>query len=119
MGTERFVVRFLLAAFAVWRMSHLLAHEDGPGDLALKLRLKLGAAWSEHSLPDGRYEAGWEGIDFWSKLICCPLCLSVWLAVPFALWVGSFSFPSLVDAVVTWLAISGAASALELLVYRD
>lgn len=36
--------RFYLTALAVWRMTHLLAEEDGPGDVIAKLRARLGTS---------------------------------------------------------------------------
>jgi len=108
------LARFALAALAVWRVAHLLAHEDGPGDLVLRLRLALGAVWELHRYPDGGETEQWVGNGFWGKLIICPLCLSVWLAMPAALWVVG----PVPDAVVVWLALTGAASYLEVVVDR-
>ena len=33
---------FLLAALATWRVTHLLASEDGPADVILRFRVRLG-----------------------------------------------------------------------------
>ncbi len=84
-----FGARFALAALATWRVTHLLAEEDGPGDAIVRLRARLG---------DG--PAG--------ELMDCFYCLSAWTAVPFALWVGRRR-----DAPLAWLALSGAACLLE------
>jgi len=35
--------RFCLAALVVWRMTHLLAEEDGPRDAIAKLRARIEA----------------------------------------------------------------------------
>lgn len=43
------------------------------------------------------------------RLLACFYCLSVWTALPFALFVGG----TLVERAVTWWAISGAAILLE------
>ena len=32
-----------MAVLATWRVTHLLAEEDGPGALVLRLRMRLGA----------------------------------------------------------------------------
>ena len=82
--------RLLIAALAVWRLTHLLAREDGPWDLVARLRRRLG-----------------EG--FWGKLMDCPKCLSVWLAAPFAFFVGGRPM----ELLVVWLALSGVAVLLE------
>jgi hypothetical protein len=80
----------LLAALAAWRVSHLLACEDGPWDILARLRRRLGPS-------------------VLGRLMDCFQCLSIWVSAPFAL----FLRPSPVDFVVLWLAISGAACLLE------
>ena len=82
--------RFLLATLAVWRITHLLVHEDGPWGLVARLREQLGQS-------------------FWGRLMDCFKCLSVWTAVPFAWFVGG----GWIQGVVVWLALSGAAILLE------
>jgi hypothetical protein len=78
--------RLILAALAVWRLTHLLASEDGPWDLILKIRRSLGGS-------------------IWGKMMDCFNCLSLWIAIPFAFFVVS---PT-PDRFVAWLALSGAA----------
>ena len=84
------VFRFLLAALAAWRVSHLLACEDGPWDILARLRRRLGPS-------------------ILGKLMDCFQCLSIWISIPFAF----FLHPSPVEFLVVWLAISGAACLLE------
>jgi len=88
--TTHYSFRFLLAALAAWRLTHLISQEDGPWDLLRRFRGSLGSglAW---------------------KLVTCFYCLSIWVSLPFALFVGG----SLVEMLVEWLAISGAAILLE------
>jgi hypothetical protein len=81
---------FVLAVLATWRVTHLLASEDGPADVIFKLRAKLG-----HGLIGG--------------LMDCFHCLSLWIAAPAAFLVAS----SPLWRVVAWLALSGAACLLE------
>jgi hypothetical protein len=83
-------MRLVLAVLAVWRVTHLLAREDGPGEVLVRLRARLG--WG-----------------FWGRLMDCFYCLSVWVAAPFAPFVGR----GLVQTVVAWLALSGGACLLE------
>jgi hypothetical protein len=90
MEDERFGARFALGVLATWRVTHLLAEEDGPGDLVVRLRVRAGD--------------GWQG-----RLLDCFYCLSVWTAMPFALAVA----PRRRDAPVAVLALSGAACLLE------
>ena len=82
--------RFILATLAVWRVTHLLASEDGPADLVFRLRVKLGSG-------------------FLGKLMDCFYCLSLWIAAPFALLVTR----RVISYLLVWLALSGAACLLE------
>jgi len=81
---------FVLATLATWRVTHLLAEEDGPFDSVLKLRTKLGMSLA-------------------GRLMDCFQCLSLWIAAPFT-FMASHSLWAWIPA---WLAISGAACLLE------
>lgn len=83
-------LRFVLAVLAVWRITWLLAREDGPWDVVRALRMRLAG-----SMP--------------GRLLSCFYCLSVWVALPFGWFVGT----TLTEVVVAWWAISGAAILLE------
>jgi hypothetical protein len=80
----------LVAILATWRVSHLVAREDGPFDVVLMLRRRAGEG------PVGR-------------LMDCPYCLSLWVAAPIAAWMA----PGWLEGVLIWLAISGGASLAE------
>ena len=82
--------RAALAMLATWRMTHLLASEDGPFDGIARVR-----AWFGHS--------------FLGKLMDCFYCLSLWVAAPAALAVtrSPYEWP------LVWLALSGAACLLQ------
>ena len=82
--------RFVLGSLATWRVTHLLAEEDGPADLVVRLRARLGAG------PLG-------------ELMDCFYCLSVWVAAPASIAVARRRR----DLPVIWLALSGAACLLE------
>jgi Protein of unknown function (DUF1360) len=81
---------FALAALATWRVTHLIAEEDGPGDLVVRLRRRAGNS-----------ELG--------TLMDCFYCVSVWVAAPFALVISRRPR----ELPLTWLALSGAACLLE------
>jgi hypothetical protein len=83
-------LRFAVAGLAVWRVTHLLACEDGPADVIAKLRARAGGG-----------QLG--------EFMDCFGCLSIWVAAPFALVAARR--PS--DRVVSWLALSGAACLAE------
>lgn len=80
---------FVLCVFAIWRLGHLFAREDGPFDLVFTLRKAAGTG-------------------FFGSLLDCVYCLTLWLAIPFVfLLSGDWS-----TRAVVWLALSGAASLL-------
>src|SRR5450755_2477490 len=81
---------FIVFALAVWRVTHLLAAEDGPGGLLSRLRLAAGRG-------------------FWGSLLDCFYCLSLWVALPFA-WVLAAGWG---ERAALWLALSGAACLAE------
>src|SRR5215469_14492556 len=85
-----FCTRFVLAILATWRVTHLLAREDGPADIIARFRGRLG---------DG----------FFGKLMDCFYCLSFWIAAPMAFYVSRAPL----DWLFVWLALSGAACVLE------
>lgn len=86
-----------LGIFAVWRITHLLAAEDGPGEILAWLRRRAG---------DG----------FWGRLLDCFYCLSLWAAAPVAWRLargaaggrGGWELD-----VLLWLALSAGAVLLE------
>lgn len=78
------------SVLATWRLARLLAREDGPFDLVVRLRQRAG-----------------EGA--WGALMDCPYCLGFWLALPFALLLGD----TVLDCLLLWLAIAGGAAFLE------
>jgi hypothetical protein len=92
MGESAFWMRFVVAILATWRVAHLLAREDGPGNIVVRVRARLGGG------PLGR------AMD-------CFHCLSFWVAAPIAFFVASVTAP--VELVLTCLALSGAACLLE------
>lgn len=90
MQDDGFPSRFLVGALATWRLAHLLAAEDGPGDVVVRLRRRAGEGWA-------------------GSLMDCFYCLSVWTAAPISAAVARRPR----EAPLTWLALSGAACLLE------
>jgi hypothetical protein len=86
-------LRLVLAVLATWRVTHLLASEDGPGDVIFRFRRLLGQS------PLG-------------TLMDCFNCMSLWVAAPLALFVSRQPL----EWLVTWLAVSGGACLLERMV---
>lgn len=90
MNQAQFCINFILAVLATWRVTHLLANEDGPADLIVKLRVALGDSLA-------------------GSLMDCFNCLSIWIAAPIALFVTR----TLLMWLFVWLALSGAACLLQ------
>jgi hypothetical protein len=90
MREAEFWVKFVVAILATWRVTHLLANEDGPADLIVKSRALLGQSLA-------------------GRLMDCFNCLSLWIAAPAALFVARRAL----DWLFSWLALSGAACLLE------
>jgi hypothetical protein len=84
---------FVVAVLATWRVTHLLASEDGPADIIVRFRSLLGRS-------------------IFGQLMDCFNCLSLWIAAPAALFVTRKPL----DWLMTWLAVSGAACLLDRLV---
>jgi hypothetical protein len=79
-----------LCILAVWRVTHLLNAEDGPFEIVYQLRKKAGAG-------------------FFGSLLDCFYCVSVWTALPLAIWQGHNWW----QVLLFWWAYSGAACLLE------
>ena len=88
-----------VAVLAVWRLCHLVAHEDGPWDAVVRLR-----------------EAAGDGA--WGRLMDCPYCQSLWWAAPAAAWLADDWHWPLLPALALWLATSGGACVIEKLSER-
>jgi hypothetical protein len=67
----------------------LLSQEDGPFDIVVKFRKLFGQG-------------------FFGTLLDCFYCLSLWVAVPFAILLCN----EWLQGIITWLALSGAACLL-------
>ena len=80
----------VLASLGVWRLTHLLNAEDGPGAILARLRAVAG---------DGA----------WGELLDCFHCLSLCISVPFALALGV----GWRQTLLLWPALSAAAILLE------
>lgn len=88
--------RLVLVALAAWRLTHLLAAEDGPFGLVLRLRQGLG---------NGR----------WGQLMDCPYCVSLWVAAPLATLLAS----DWLGWALGTLALSGAVCLVEAGLHKE
>jgi len=80
----------LIGTLAVWRLTHLFSAEDGPWNVIVWIRRKAGGG-------------------FWGKLLDCFYCLSLWVAAPFAIFIGE----SVKESLFLWLAFSAGAILLN------
>lgn len=80
----------LVGTLGVWRITHLFSSEDGPWNLTVSIRRKAGNG-------------------FLGKLLDCFYCLSLWVAFPFALFIGEARR----EKFCLWLAFSAGAILLE------
>ncbi|MEP7364852.1 MAG: hypothetical protein ABI972_16485 [Acidobacteriota bacterium] len=80
----------ILGALCVWRMTHLLSAEDGPWGVF---------AWVRRSVAQ----------TFLAGPMNCFYCLSLWIAMPFAVVVGG----DVRERVLLWPALSAAAILME------
>ena len=85
-----FMYGLIVGVLAVWRITHLLAAEDGPWAILAQFRR-------------------WIGNGFWGELLDCFYCLSLWVAAPLAIWTGDTAK----ERVLLWLAFSAGAILLE------
>ena len=81
---------------AVWRVTHLFQAEDGPFDLIVRLRQAVGNS-------------------FLGSLMDCFYCLSLWVALPPALYLGGTGF----EKALQWLALSAGAIIVQNLLIRE
>lgn len=86
--------KLALGILAAWRLTHLMAYEDGPADVIARVRASMGES-------------------VWGQMVDCFQCLSLWVSAPVAWWIAGGSTTGFADLAVTWLAVSGAACLLE------
>ena len=80
----------IIGMLSVWRVTHLLAAEDGPWQLMVRLRRHAGQG-------------------FFAEVLDCFYCLSIWIAAPVAWLIGE----GWRERVLLWLALSAGAILLE------
>lgn len=90
----------LLDILATYRLARLISLEEGPGDLLVELRSKLGAY---------DYSADGRPITSLGRGISCPLCVGVYIAALMLLLRGV----PCAHYFKLWLAIAGGQSILQ------
>lgn len=90
-------VLIALAVFANYRISRMLALEDGPRYLFLEARGKVFETFGNGWLNDG---------------VNCPLCVGYWSALGLTLVLAILTPISIVEAILMWHGIAGASTFL-------
>jgi len=85
----------VLGILSVWRITHLFQAEDGPWNILVRLRQAVGTG-------------------FLGTLLDCFYCLSLWIAAPFAYFIGV----SWTERLLLWPALSAGAILLERVTLR-
>lgn len=89
------ILNIILAILAVYRIAHLVAYEEGPFSLILKLRTFVARRWPYSWIDNG---------------LGCPLCISFWL---------SLGAPFLPQLALYILGIAGAAMLIHLVLVKE
>ncbi len=87
--------KLVLGILFVWRITHLLNAEDGPWQMFARLRRTAGTG-------------------FWGQLLDCFYCLSLWMAAPLTLLLGT----RWQDRLLLWPALSAGAILIERLTQK-
>lgn len=93
------MIRFywlILGMLCVWRITHLIQAEDGPWELAIRVRKIVGNG-------------------FWGTLLDCFYCLSLWVSAPIAYVIGE----TLAEKLLLWPALSAGAILVERVANRE
>ena len=90
---------FLLLTLACYRLSQLIAIDEGPASMLLNLRARLGA-YDRRADGEAKTNLG--------RGISCPHCVGIWIALPLA----AIGFGLHGGTLVWWLAIAGGQSLL-------
>lgn len=101
------MLTFFLLTLAAWRVTSLLVNEDGPADVFIRLRVKLGMRYDEYNLP--------VATTFLAHLLSCVWCASVWIG--FLAAVLSETSRDFASFIFTALAISAGVILIERVVH--
>jgi hypothetical protein len=86
----------VLGSLGVWRLAHLLQAEDGPWRSVFRLRQ-------------------WASTGFWGEVLGCLYCLTLWIALPFAIVLAS----EWRERLLLWPALSAGAILVQRLASHD
>lgn len=93
-------MNFIILGLAVWRLSSLIAREEGPMQILDRFRYFAGVRYAD----DGVYF-----LNNFAKGISCPACLSVWIGAIASVAYLLFNSSIVYTGVVWALALSAIA----------
>ena len=97
---------FILAVFATYRLSQLVALDDGPLDCFATLR-----GLTVYSLKGNQREGRvWKSLE---ELVNCPYCLGIWFAGLTTLLVMQVAPMDFLTGLLFWLGVAGGQCALQ------
>lgn len=91
-------LKLVLVTLACYRLAQLIAFDEGPLGIFHKLRIATGAY---------NYDKQGQPQSTLGRLITCPYCLGMWIALPLAL------YADLDLWWLWWLAIAGGQTFLQ------
>lgn len=111
------LIRLVIYGLAVFRLSRLISWEEGPAGIFKYVRRRFGVRvrttkYIVYELDEGT--GAWGEVEVIgeeevvesasARFITCPLCVSVWLALPAV--IGVFIQTLYFDIVASWLALA-------------
>lgn len=95
------MIRLILASFAAYRLAQLIAWDDGPDNIFLRLRTITTELSNSHG---GRW------VNF-NDALFCPYCLGMWFAFGMLILV---KYPTKIgDFFLYWLGIAGMQAFMQ------
>lgn len=94
---QDFWISFAVMSFICYRISRMIALEEGPFEVFTTLR----TFFYEHNAP-----------EWLRRGIICPLCISFWIAIPLAVLMVYSNHYDWYTFFYLWFALSGVASFL-------
>lgn len=91
------ITLFVIFSLAVYRFTELLSSDFGPFEVFLRFRELMGVRYDTMGNPYSHNEIG--------KALICPFCLSIWVSIPFAVYLATTPLEGLIYAT----ALSGAS----------
>lgn len=99
------LTEFIVASFACYRLATLVAIDNGPSDIFLRLRTKAGCCAAAEQ---GRGKEQGPCISL-AALLNCPYCLGLWFAPVLALLIAG----SVQEYILLSLGIAGVQTFLQ------